>query len=382
MKAAVRLAAMTVSVALTAVLAGCGGSENGTTGTQSAKLLAQVIVSSGTATFSGTRNNYTVTRTSSGVTVVDKTGVDGTSNLSNVQTLKFTDVSVNLSVGDKSKTIAADDLKLLTELYVAFFNRVPDADGLSYWIDQFKGGRSIDLIAESFYDAAIQSSSITGYTSTMTNADFVKIIYKNVLGRSGTTAPPDSDVAYWAGELTNGNKTRGSLIKFMLGSAHSFKGDATWGWVADLLDNKYTVATFVAMKQGLNYNTPDESITKGMAIAAAVTSTDTTAAISVVGMTDTAFDLTVAAPSGPSFSQVQAIVTQRCTVCHATQPTQPGYNTPPAGVVFETESQIRSYASTIYQVAVQSRSMPFGNATGMTDDERTLIGQWFTAGAQ
>jgi hypothetical protein len=377
MRASIQFA---IVATVAAIVAGCGGGDNNYAGMPADKLLAQVVTVGGVATFSGARNNYTVTRTSTGVTVVDKTGADGTSNLSSVQTLKFTDVSVNLGVGDKSKTIAAADLQLLTELYVAFFNRVPDADGLSYWIDQFKGGRSIDLIGESFYDAALQSSSITGYSANMTNSDFVKIIYKNVLGRSGATAPPDADVAYWAGELANGNKTRGSLIKFMLGSAHSFKGDATWGWVADLLDNKYTVATYVAMKQGLTYNTPDDTITKGMAIAAAVTQTDTSAAIALVGMTDTAFDLTVAAPSGPAFSQVQAIITQRCVPCHSVHPTQPGFNSAPLGITFDTEAQIRAEADNIYAQAVQSRNMPFGNATGMTVDERNLIGQWFLAG--
>jgi hypothetical protein len=378
MKASIQFA---VVAAVAAIVAGCGGGDNNYAGMPSDKLLAQVVTVGGVGTFSGARNNYTVTRTSTGVTVVDKTGADGTSNLSSVQTLKFTDVSVNLGIGDKSKTIAAADLQLLTELYVAFFNRVPDADGLSYWMDQFKGGRSIDLIADSFYDAAIQASAITGYSSSMTNADFVKVIYKNVLGRSDSTVPPDAEgVSYWSDQLATGKATRGTLIKTMLGSAHSFKGDATFGWVADLLDNKYTVATYVAMKQGLTYNSTDDTITKGVAIAAAVTQTDTSAAIALVGMTDTAFDLTVAAPSGPAFSQVQAIITQRCVPCHSVHPTQPGFNSAPLGITFDTEAQIRAEADNIYAQAVQSHNMPFGNATGMTLAERNLIGEWFLAG--
>jgi hypothetical protein len=281
-----------------AVLTACSGGASSGSGV-SARLLAAVTTVGGVATFSGNRNNYTITKTSSGYIVKDNVGADGSSVITGATTLKFADFTVNLGIGDKSTTIAAADLKLLTELYIAFFNRVPDADGLSYWIDQFKGGRSIDLIAESFYDAALQSASLTGYTSSMTNADFVKIIYKNVLGRSGTTAPPDTDVAYWAGELANGHRTRGSLIGTMLSSAHSFKGDTTWGWVADLLDNKYTVGTYFAVQQGLNYNSAQESIANGMTIAAAVTSSNTANAMNLIGVSDTAFTLVSTVPGAP-----------------------------------------------------------------------------------
>ena len=71
-----------------------------------------------------------------------------------------------------------------------------------------------------------------------------------------------------------------------LDSAHTFKGDAKWGWVANLLDNKIAVARQVAVDWGLNYLTPDASVSNGMAIAKAVTPTDTSAAIALVGLPD------------------------------------------------------------------------------------------------
>jgi hypothetical protein len=286
-------------------LTACSGGGNASDSAGS-KLLATVTTVNGVATFSGVRNNYAITKVSTGYVVTDNVGSDGTSVITGATALKFTDYSVNLGIGDKSTTIAAADLKLLVELYIAYFNRVPDADGLSYWIDQFKSGRSIDLIAESFYDAAIQYSSVTGYSSSMTNSDFVKIIYKNVLGRSGATAPSDSEVGYWAGELDNGNKTRGSLIRFMLGSAHSFAGDATYGWVPQLLDNKYTVGTYFAVQQGLNFNSSEDNITKGGAIATAVTSTSTTSAMTLIGVNDTTFTLVTSVPGAPTIGIASA----------------------------------------------------------------------------
>ena len=70
----------------------------------------------------------------------------------------------------------------------------------------------------------------------------------------------------------------------ILGSAHTFKGNETWGWVADLLDNKIAVADLFAVDMGLGYASPDDSISKGMAIAAAVTASSTAAAISLIGV--------------------------------------------------------------------------------------------------
>jgi hypothetical protein len=195
-------------------------------------------------------------------------------------------MTVNLAVQSQSTTVSSATLTSLVELYVAYFNRVPDSNGLSYWIDQFKAGQSIEKIGNSFYESAILYTAQTGYSSSMTNSDFVSVIYKNVLSRTGATAPPAADVNYWANNLASGADTRGSLIKTMLASAHSFKGDATWGYVANLLDNKVSVSKTFAIDYGLTYNSPTDSITNGMAIAAAVTADSTAAAIKLIGVTD------------------------------------------------------------------------------------------------
>ena len=210
--------------------------------------------------FTGIRNNYTITRTMTGFAVKDNIGSGGTVNVSNQANLKFADVTINLGLGDKSKTISEASLKRLIELYIAFFNRVPDADGLSYWIDRIKEGMTIDTLASNFYNAALEYSSLTGYSASMSNEEFVKIIYKNVLGRSGSNAPPEVDVNYWANQLATGQSSKGSLIATMLTAAHTYAGDPTWGWVTQLLDNKVNVGLFFAVEQGLNYNTPSESI--------------------------------------------------------------------------------------------------------------------------
>ena len=237
--------------------------------------------------YSGALANYTVTKTPAGYTVTDKTGTDGIDTLSGIEALSFSDKSINLQIQAQAAAAPAADVVRLTELYVAFFNRTPDADGLSYWIGQKTGGLSVDQIAESFYSAGVQFSSLTGFSSTMSNAAFVNVVYKNVLGRAdGADA---QGLAYWSGKLADGSASRGALVSTILDSAHTFKGDASFGYVADLLDNKNTVAKTVAIDYGLNYNSADEAVSNGMAIAAAVTPTSIASAIALVGVNG--FDL-------------------------------------------------------------------------------------------
>jgi uncharacterized membrane protein len=76
-----------------------------------------------------------------------------------------------------------------------------------------------------------------------------------------------------------------------------------------------------------------------------------------------------------TFAQVAPIVEQRCATCHSGSGA-------PLGITFETAEQIRARADDIEEVAVHARVMPPGNATGMTDDERELLGRWIDAGAR
>jgi hypothetical protein len=212
--------------------------------------------------------------------------LNGTDTAKNIEKLQFTDRSINLSIQAKAATasISTAVLQNIEELYVGFFKRVPDADGLEFWIDQYKAGKTITQIADSFYDAGVQYSDITGYSSTMIDDEFITLVYANVLGRTGATAPSDGEVGYWADNLSNGLASRGSMVNAMLKSAHSYANDAEWSWVDKLLNNKTIVATKVAVEWGISYVDPNLSITEGMAIADAVTAIDTVAAIDLVGV--------------------------------------------------------------------------------------------------
>ncbi|AVR95626.1 urate hydroxylase PuuD [Pseudoduganella armeniaca] len=82
------------------------------------------------------------------------------------------------------------------------------------------------------------------------------------------------------------------------------------------------------------------------------------------------------------FAQVKAIMDQRCLSCHSAKPTQPGFATAPAGVMFDTPDQIHQRAAQIHKQVVELKAMPIGNLTNMTDAERGQIAAWFAAGAK
>ena len=290
------------SLSLSLLLASCGGGNTTTSSTSTVALSGPPAAApaANTATVTGPRNNYSIKRTAASFTLTDRGFAGGTTTLLSSHTaVQFSDFIVNLQIGDKSKTIPAATLNSIIELYIAFFNRVPDANGLAYWIDQSKAGMTPDAMANNFYAAALLYSDVTHYTKDMSNTDFVKMIYKNVLGR---TEVDQQGLDYWTAALakpagTAGAETRGTLIKAIVAAAHGFKGDAQYGYVADLLDNKIAVGTYFAVQQGLNYLTDADSITNGVAIAAAVTATDISAAKSIIGVNDPTFDLRNAAPA-------------------------------------------------------------------------------------
>lgn len=83
----------------------------------------------------------------------------------------------------------------------------------------------------------------------------------------------------------------------------------------------------------------------------------------------------VADDPATSLDEVETIVEQRCVACHSRNPSQDGFNSPPAGVAYDTTAQIESQRDKIREV-VASGYMPLSNMTGMTDEERAAIAAW------
>lgn len=98
----------------------------------------------------------------------------------------------------------------VTRLYFAYFLRIPDYAGLSFWVNQYRQGATLDSISQAFAG----SSEFQATYGSLNNTQFVTLVYQNVLGR----APDSGGLAFWVGRLNSGSATRGSV---MLGFSES-----------------------------------------------------------------------------------------------------------------------------------------------------------------
>jgi uncharacterized membrane protein len=77
------------------------------------------------------------------------------------------------------------------------------------------------------------------------------------------------------------------------------------------------------------------------------------------------------ATDAPTDEAALAIVTERCATCHSGAAA-------PNGVRLESLAHLEQHADAV-EAQVSARSMPPGNATGMTDDERQQLVAWASA---
>lgn len=152
----------------------------------------------------------------------------------------------------------------------------------------------------------------------------------------------------------------------MISSHYAFTYAQRWGWlllVAMTLSGALIRVWFVQRHKGKASPWP---LAAGLAILGST--------LGLLAPRPTPAPAAALAPV--TFHEVSRIVAARCASCHAEQPTQPGFAAPPKNLMLDSEARIRAAALTIYQQAVAARVMPPGNLTGLTDEERALLGRW------
>jgi uncharacterized membrane protein len=92
------------------------------------------------------------------------------------------------------------------------------------------------------------------------------------------------------------------------------------------------------------------------------------------------------AGSGPtpaaSYAEARAIIDRHCVPCHSERPTILAFPIAPNGLELDTAEQMQRHAKLIKRRAVDDRSMPLLNKTGMTEKERGNLASWIAAGAK
>ena len=82
-----------------------------------------------------------------------------------------------------------------------------------------------------------------------------------------------------------------------------------------------------------------------------------------------------------TFADARSIVDRRCAACHSATPSITEFGPAPGGVSFDDPARIQALAARIRVRAVETRTMPLGNRTHMTDRERAMLARWIDQGA-
>lgn len=149
-----------------------------------------------TVYYASSRNAFNISRSGDGDAVVrDFRSITG-DKLAGVERLLFSDGGYAFDIDG----VAGQAYRL----YKGAFNRAPDLDGLGFWISQMDHGMSLQEVASRF----LSSPEFTRtYGSTTSDADLVKLMYQNVLGR----APDAEGNSLWLSHLQSGT-TRAELL--------------------------------------------------------------------------------------------------------------------------------------------------------------------------
>ena len=195
-----------------------------------------------TASFSGNRANYTLTLSPAGLSVTDRRdGGEGTDQLIDIELLDFAGQSSSFDLTQFAgpTSLSEEVFESFIELYIAYFNRAPDAVGLNFWGTAYANGMSLEEMATLFID---QDETREVYASGTSNEDFARSVYNNVLGRT----PDQEGFEFWVKTLDDGSVGRDQFILEVLRGVNEGTDDRTY------LDSKVDLGAYFAVHKGMS----------------------------------------------------------------------------------------------------------------------------------
>ena len=173
-----------------------------------------------TALFGGPLDGSRLEITGAGGLMV---GPDGTDFLVGVEWAEFegggsawfaSDDRVEIGALVGAGQIDSATLTFFAEIYVAYFDRAPDAIGFHFWASSLARGVTLDEIAAQFFD---QPETRAAYPDAADSGALVDAAYANLLER----APDDGGRQFWIDELDSGAIERGAFMLEMIRGARA-----------------------------------------------------------------------------------------------------------------------------------------------------------------
>jgi hypothetical protein len=166
----------------------------------------------------------------------------GTDFLNGVEFVQFDDGRLNLEVLEGAAQLDADQLQILTELYVAYFDRAPDAGGLLFWGTSLNNGVTLPEIAELFFE---QEETQEKMPIDLPFGDLVDMAYQNFLERE----PDAAGREFWVRNLEEGNVSRPEFMLELIQGARAETGSPD---DVRTIEDKGDIGVSFALINGLN----------------------------------------------------------------------------------------------------------------------------------
>ncbi|MBQ0747908.1 MAG: DUF4214 domain-containing protein [Marinobacter sp.] len=154
----------------------------------------------------------------------------------------------------------------LVALYVGYFDRAPDPQGLQFWIDQIDNGRAFNTIAEDFATSP-EATALYPFLTTpdvSTPSTFIQSIYLNLFGRAAEA----EGLNFWTGVLQSGSVSVADFIEAIINGAVDAPTATPPTFDKAVLDNKVTVGLDFATDAGNVANFTFDAAAKSAAVAA------------------------------------------------------------------------------------------------------------------
>ncbi len=198
-------------------------------------------------TFTGHQNNYTIEIVDDYTSIITdrRVGGDGRDNIGSIELLDFaTELPLfggqpmRFDFFDGPAQLSEEEFAPIIELYIAYFNRAPDALGLYFWATAYTNGTSLEEMASLFVG---QPETQIEYPQGTSNTVFAETVYNNVLGRT----PDIGGFNFWVGLLDDGFVARDAFILEVLRGA---KAEPTPGQTQEFIDQQIADRAYLETK--------------------------------------------------------------------------------------------------------------------------------------
>jgi hypothetical protein len=163
-------------------------------------------------------------------------GTDGTDTVANVEMLRF------------AGTVDTSPSATIDRLYEAVLGRAADAGGKADWLSAIDGGATMHDVAMGL----VMSPEAQQFRGSMSDTQYVEMLYQEILGREADTGGRDS----WVGALQSGGQDRAGILLEFINSAENLAAEPSVPVTVDF--NQTDVASLVRLYDTVLARSPDE----------------------------------------------------------------------------------------------------------------------------